>query len=82
MIKAALDGKLEQEQFKTHEIFGLEMPLQCEGVPSEVLDPRSTWADKEAYDAKANELADSFRNNFRKFEQQANNEILSGGPTA
>ncbi|MGY5848305.1 phosphoenolpyruvate carboxykinase (ATP) [Salegentibacter sp. HM20] len=82
MIKAALDGKLEQEQFKTHEIFGLEMPLQCEGIPSEVLDPRSTWADKEAYDAKANELADSFRNNFRKFEQQANNEILSGGPTA
>lgn len=80
MIEAALDGKLEEVAFTTHPIFGLEMPLECENVPSEILNPRQTWTDKDAYDAKALELANSFKKNFMKFEENANEEILSGGP--
>ncbi|MFD1094307.1 phosphoenolpyruvate carboxykinase (ATP) [Salegentibacter chungangensis] len=82
MITAALDGKLDDVDFTTHELFGLSMPESCEGVPSEVLNPRDTWKDKEAYDNKAKELAESFKRNFEKFEEYANDEIMTGGPKA
>ncbi|MGB7786829.1 MAG: phosphoenolpyruvate carboxykinase (ATP) [Salinimicrobium sp.] len=82
MISSALEGKLENVEYQQHPIFGLAMPVECENVPSEVLNPRNTWKDKEAYDAKANKLADFFQNNFEKFEQKANEEIMSGAPKA
>ncbi len=82
MISSALEGKLENVDFHEHPIFGLAMPVECENVPSEVLNPRNTWKDKEAYDAKAKQLADFFQNNFEKFEQKANDEIMSGAPKA
>jgi phosphoenolpyruvate carboxykinase (ATP) len=80
MIDAALEGNLEKVSFTKHPVFGLQMPTECANVPSEVLNPRETWSDKEAYDAKANKLANSFKSNFAKFEENANEEILSGGP--
>lgn len=80
MIDCALEGKLLDVEYAKHPVFGLEMPVECENVPSGILDPRETWKDKDAYDAKAQELANSFKKNFNKFEQNANPEILSGGP--
>lgn len=80
MIESALKGRLEKVSFTKHPVFGLQMPVECENVPSEVLNPRNTWADKEAYDKKAETLATSFKNNFKKYEQNANQEILKGGP--
>ncbi len=56
MLTAALNGSLGQVETQTHPIFGFEMPKTCEGVPSEVLNPRETWQDPEDYDAKAREL--------------------------
>ncbi|MDA9555772.1 phosphoenolpyruvate carboxykinase (ATP), partial [Pelobium sp.] len=53
MIHAALDGSLLNSEYEIHQIFDLQMPLSCAGVPSEILNPRLTWADKNAYDAKA-----------------------------
>lgn len=80
MIEAALEGNLEKVSYTRHPIFGLQMPDECANVPSEVLNPRKTWKDKEAYDAKAQKLANSFKTNFSKFAENANKEILSGGP--
>lgn len=82
MITAALDGKLKDVTFEMHPIFGLGVPQNCPNVPSEVLNPRQTWEDKNAYDSKAKKLAVSFRENFAKFEEYANDEILSGAPIA
>lgn len=82
MISSALEGKLENVEYQEHPVFGLQMPVECENVPSEVLNPRNTWKDKEAYDKKAKILATSFRQNFQKFEKQANNEIMAGAPKA
>ena len=82
MITAALNGELDNVAFMNHEIFGLAVPQSCPNVPEEVLNPRNTWADKAAYDAKAKELAQSFRNNFAKFEEFANEEIMAGAPIA
>jgi phosphoenolpyruvate carboxykinase (ATP) len=82
MITAALNGELDNVEFKNHEVFGLAIPQTCPNVPDEVLNPRDTWEDKAAYDAKALELAAAFKNNFAKFEEFANDEIMSGGPLA
>ena len=80
MINEALKGNLEEVSYTQHPIFGLKMPETCKNVPAEILNPRQTWKDKEAYDMKAAQLATSFKNNFKKFEDNANKEILDGGP--
>ncbi|MFT4679266.1 MAG: phosphoenolpyruvate carboxykinase (ATP) [Flavobacteriales bacterium] len=80
MITAALEGKLADVDFETHEIFGLEMPTSCEGVPAQMLNPKSTWADKSAYDAKAQELADKFNKNFVQYKEAASEDILNAAP--
>lgn len=80
LITAALENKLEKVKYRTHEVFGLAMPLKCPGVPSEILDPRNTWKDKEAYDRQANELASAFLKNFEKYSSNANEKIMTGAP--
>ncbi|OEY73345.1 phosphoenolpyruvate carboxykinase (ATP) [Salegentibacter salarius] len=82
MISAALNGELKDVEFTTHEVFGLKMPVNCPDVPAEVLNPKKTWEDKAAYDKKAGELSSSFKKNFKKFEEYANDEIMAGGPTS
>jgi phosphoenolpyruvate carboxykinase (ATP) len=82
MITAALTGKLNDVEFTNHEIFGLAMPVSCPNVPTEILNPKNTWSDKEAYDKKANHLAESFVNNFKQFEENANDEIMAAAPKA
>ncbi len=82
MITAALNGELDNVGFEIHKVFGLAKPQSCPNVPAEILNPRNTWEDKDAYDAKAQELAEAFRKNFAKFEEFANEEILAGAPLA
>jgi phosphoenolpyruvate carboxykinase (ATP) len=82
MITAALEGKLDHVDYTTHEIFGLAMPNECEGVPTEILNPKNTWEDKSAYDVKANRLANEFVKNFAQFESAANEEIMAAAPKA
>ncbi len=80
MITAALEGKLSDVEFTKHPIFGVEVPAAVPGVPTEILDPRNTWADQEAYDKTAASLAEKFVNNFKKYADFANEEILAGAP--
>lgn len=81
MITAALNGELDQVNYNTHEVFGLNMPESCPEVPQEILNPKNTWEDKEAYDAKANKLAEAFVNNFDQFAEYANEEIMAAAPS-
>jgi len=80
MITAALNGSLNHVDFIEHPVFGLLMPTSCENVPAEILNPRNTWSDAQAYDSKANELAQAFLNNFKQFEDFASEEILKSVP--
>jgi len=82
LITAALNGELDNVEYLTHEIFGLKFPVICPNVPVEILNPRNTWADKAAYDATANKLANAFNKNFEKYSDYANEEILQGAPKA
>ena len=80
MITAALEGKLDQVLYEAHPIFGMMMPDECPNVPSEILNPRNTWADKVAYDAMAKNLAEQFIKNFEKYASGANEKILASAP--
>ncbi len=80
LITAALNGTLDKVKFVQHDVFGVAMPTACENVPSDILDPRNTWSDKNAYDEKATFLANAFNKNFEKFASFANEEILAGAP--
>lgn len=80
MIAAALEGKLEDVEFINHPVFGLRMPVQCEGVPSYLLNPANTWGDISAYEKTALHLAGQFIENFKEFESFASEEIKAGAP--
>ncbi len=80
MITAAMKGELNNVEFITHPVFGLAMPVSCPDVPAELLQPRTTWASGDAYDATANKLAASFVKNFAKYADNANAEILAAAP--
>lgn len=82
MITAAMNGELDNVTCEPHPVFGILMPTAVPNVPSEILVPRNTWADKEAYDKKANELANLFIKNFAKYADKANDEIRSAAPVA
>ncbi len=80
MIKAILDGTLADVPTYTDPIFNLQVPTACPGVPEEVLNPRDTWDDKEAYDTKAHELAGRFKRNFEDFSDGVTESVLAAGP--
>ncbi len=78
LLRAAIAGELAGVEYRTDPVFGFEVPVSVPGVESSLLQPRLTWADSEAYDAKARELADMFKSNFAKFS--ADDNIVAGGP--
>ena len=80
MVRAAIAGKLAGAATTTDPVFGLAVPVAVEGVPSEVLDARGTWADAAAYDAQARKLAGMFRDNIAKFGDKVAPEVLAAGP--
>lgn len=79
MVDAALSGTLKNEQYRHDEIFNLEVPLKVPGVPSAILEPRTQWANQSEYEATAQELAEKFRQNFKRFPQTGE-DILNAGP--
>jgi phosphoenolpyruvate carboxykinase (ATP) len=80
LLRAALDGELADVEYQTDPVFGFEVPVSVPGVDDTLLDPRSTWRDADAYDAKAHELAAMFRQNFEKFVQSAGPAVTAAGP--
>ncbi|HIG74065.1 MAG TPA: phosphoenolpyruvate carboxykinase (ATP) [Bacteroidetes bacterium] len=80
MVNAALAGELDEVETTEDPIFGLAIPTAIEGVPSDVLVPRATWTDGEAYDAKAMELARMFSSNFEKYAATVPEAVREAGP--
>ena len=80
MIRAALTGKLQNAPTQVDPVFGLAFPTTCPDVPDEVLNPRNTWSDKEAYDRDARKLAEEFNANFTQFAKAASEEIRAAAP--
>lgn len=80
LLDMALRGELAKETFVVDPVFSFEVPTHCTGVPDEVLDPASSWRDKEEYFQHYRELAARFIGNFQKFAGICPPNFLDGGP--
>jgi len=80
LLNAALDGSLNDAEFRRDPNFGFEVPVTVPGVDSGILDPRSTWADKEEYDRTAAKLVDLFVANFAEFAEHVEDGVKQAGP--
>jgi phosphoenolpyruvate carboxykinase (ATP) len=80
LLNAALDGSLKNAQFRKDPNFGFDVPVSVPGVDSDILDPRSTWADKAEYDRTAAKLVDLFVENFAEFEAHVDQGVKQAGP--
>ncbi len=80
MLRAALSGALNGIEFKTDPVFGFEVPKTCPDVPAEVLDPSSSWPDKDEYWKKYRQLAARFVDNIKKFKDATPPEVMAAGP--
>jgi len=82
MLKEAIEGNLDNVEYKKDPIFGLSIPQQVDGVPDSVLTPRDTWENTGSYDAKAKKLAKMFIDNFEQFADEASDELMAAAPNA
>ncbi len=82
MIRAILNGSLAGVETQPDPVFGLNIPTSCADVPTEVLIPRNTWQDKDAYDQKARHLAQLFNENFKKYSDGVSEEVRKVAPKA
>jgi phosphoenolpyruvate carboxykinase (ATP) len=78
MVRAAIEGKLNNVEFAPDPAFGLSVPKSVPGVPPEFLNAREAWKDKAAYDKAAADLAARFVKNFEKFDVPEN--VRAAGP--
>ena len=80
MIGAALSGALDSVKYERDGVLNLEVPTSCPDIPSEVLQPRSTWANPADYDAQALKLARMFADNFKAFDGEVTEAVRAAGP--
>ncbi len=80
LLNAALDGSLNDADFREDETFGFMVPAALDGVDSTILNPRDTWSDKSAYDAQAEKLAKMFVENFKVYEAHVDADVNAAGP--
>ncbi|WP_022686556.1 phosphoenolpyruvate carboxykinase [Sphingomonas phyllosphaerae] len=80
LLDAALDGSLNDAEFRTDPNFGFKVPVSVPGVDAVILDPRATWADKAAYDATAAKLVDLFNDNFAQFADHVDQGVREAAP--
>ena len=82
LLNAALDGSLNNVEFRKDPNFGFDVPVAVPGVDTSILDPRSTWADKDEYDATAAKLVQLFVDNFSEFEAHVDDSVKQAAPVA
>lgn len=80
MVRAALEGTLDDVPMRAHPVFGIAVPAAVPGVPAELLDPRSTWKDPARYDEQAARLAQMFADNFTQFAGDVGDDVRAAGP--
>ena len=82
LLNAALDGTLNDAEFRKDANFGFEVPVAVPGVDTSILDPRSTWADQEEYDRTAHKLVQLFVDNFQPFAEHVDQGVRDAAPSS
>jgi len=82
IMDAIHSGELKDAPTEVDPVFGFDVVTACPNVPSEMLRPRETWADKASYDATAKKLAKLFADNFKTYEDKVSKAVIAAGPKA
>jgi phosphoenolpyruvate carboxykinase (ATP) len=80
LLNAALDGKLDNVEYRKDKIFGFEVPLSCPDVPEDVLEPSNAWGNKKDYWERYDSLAARYMENFKMFTEGIPKEVVDAGP--
>ena len=80
LLNAALEGKLANVKFVKDTVFGFEIPVECDGVPADILQPANSWKNKDEYYKKYSELAAAFVKNFEQYKEGSSQDILNAAP--
>lgn len=80
LLNAALEGKLDNVEYRSDKLFGYSVPLSCPDVPNDVLEPSNSWGDKNDYWKKYDALAARFIENFKLFEENVAEDVINAGP--
>lgn len=80
LLNAALEGKLDNVEYREDKLFGYKVPLNCPEIPQEILEPSNSWSDKDEFWKKYDELAAKFIENFKQFESGCSKDVLNAGP--
>ncbi len=80
LLNDALEGKLRKVKFRKDPIFGFEVPIECAGVPTDILDPANTWGSRDEYLKKYDGLAARFIENFKLFADECPKDVTEAGP--
>ena len=80
LLNAALDGKLDEVEYRKDKLFGFEVPLSCPDVPEDVLEPSNSWGDKDEYWKKYDALSSRFIENFKLFQEGCSQDVIDAGP--
>jgi phosphoenolpyruvate carboxykinase (ATP) len=80
LLNAALDGSLNEAEFREDPNFGFEVPISVPGVDDKLLDPRGAWTDSAEYDRTAQELVRKFIENFAEFEAHVDEGVRKAAP--
>ena len=81
LLNAALEGKLDEVEYRKDKLFGFQVPLSCPEVPEDVLEPSASWGNKDEYWKRYDALASRFIENFKLFEKGSSDEVRNAGPT-
>jgi len=80
LLNAALDGSLGKAEMRIDPVFGFQVPSEAPGVPSDILNPRNTWAKPSEYDVQAKKLSHLFHKNFEQFKDHSPDNVIAAGP--
>ena len=80
MLNAALEGKLDDVEYRKDKLFGFDVPLTCPEVPDDVLVPESAWGNKDDYWRRYDAMASRYIENFKRFASGCPEEVVKAGP--
>ena len=80
MLNAALEGKLDNIEFRKDKLFGFDIPVSCPGVPDDVFEPSNAWGNKKDYWRKYDALVSRYIENFKLFADQVPDDVKAEGP--
>ena len=81
ILDAIHSGELAKVEYEVYDTFNLNVPKTCPNVPAELLNPAKSWTGTASFKDEVSKLGQLFRENFKKYEDEATEDVIKAGPT-